>query len=151
MMENYKKKLKHQNVLLALFAALLIAVQVLAFAEIIRPIASDSHWVSYWNGMIAGMSAAFTVLSIIGIVMNLRALRSEKALKKQFAKENDERLIEVARRGQAGGVRIFLFAMLAAVIVSGYFNVTVSLTCLVCLFLLSVTIGICKLYWAKKM
>jgi hypothetical protein len=150
-MEKYKRSLKLQNGLYLFGAALLIAVQVLAFCQIIQPVAADSHWAARWNGFIAGASFSVMCIFMLGLFFNLRALLSETALKKLHAKAFDERSEQIALHAQACGARIFLIVMLPVLIVCGYFSVAVSVSCLCCVLLLSVIIAVAKLYWHHRL
>ena len=149
-MEKYREKLKNQNILYLIGIVVLIAVQTLAFAGVLRPATSNDHWAGAWNGFIAGAAFGIMALLVVGIVLNLRAMRSEAALKRLYAKENDERQAEISKRAKSSGLSISIFTMLLAVIVSGYFNVTVSLTCLACLFVLALAGALSKLYWNSR-
>lgn len=150
-MEKYKSKLKMQNIVFLFGVVLLIAVQVLAFCQVIQPVAADARWASGWNGFIAGLSMAMMVFLILGLVFNLRALRSEAALKKLYAREHDERTQQIVHRAQSMGVEIFLLGMLPVIVVCGYFSITIAVTCLACELALSVIIGLAKLYWHVKL
>lgn len=150
-MENYRKKLKVYNIIFAVSAIALITVQTLAFLRIIKPVEGDSHWHDYWNGMIAGMAFAFMGIMIFGIVKNLIAMKNPEKLKKQYIKEHDERTILVAKSGQAAGSSTFLLLLPVAIIISGYFNVTVCITCLAVTFGLAISMGLGKLYYSKKL
>ena len=146
-MEKYREKLKNQNILYLIGVVILIAVQTLAFAGVLRPATSNDHWAGAWNGFIAGAAFGIMALLVVGIVLNLRAMRSEAALKRLYAKENDERQAEICKRARSSGLSISIFTMLLAVIVSGYFNVTVSLTCFACLVVTVLAGDVSKLYW----
>lgn len=153
-MKEYRKKLIIETSVLGLISAVLIAVQVLAFARVIQPVAAPVgwiHWADYWNGMLAGMSMGLTGMFLFGIIVNIRALRDEKKLKKLYTKNNDERTIQVQIQGQAMGMRISLILGLAAIIVLGYFDIKLSLTVLICTFVQSVITALCKLYWHHAM
>lgn len=149
-MKAYRKHLILETVILAIVSIALIAVQVLAFTRVIVPPMGE-HWSEFWNGMIAGASFGLMALFIIGVVVNIRALLNEDRLKKLYAKENDERTIEIVRRAQSFGMRISVILMLAVGLVFGYFNISVSLTCLACAFLQSVITALAKLYWHKNL
>lgn len=150
-MEKYKSKLKMQNTVFISGILLLIAVQVLAFCQIIKPVAADERWASGWNGFIAGGSLSMMVMFIVGLVVNLRALRSETALKKLYAREHDERTQQIVRRSQSMGVEIYLMGMLPVIIVCGYFSITVALTCLACEVGLALIVIAAKLYWNHRL
>lgn len=153
-MKEYRKKLIIESCVLALISIVLTVVQILAFNRVIQPVAAPVewiHWTDYWNGMMAGMSMGLTGLFIVGIIVNIRALRDEKRLKKLYAKEHDERTIQIQMQGQAMGMRISLILMLGATIVLGYFDIKLSLAVLVCTFVQSVITALCKLYWHHAM
>lgn len=150
-MENYRKKLKMHNVIFGISAAALAAVQILAYMRIIKPIEGDSHWHDYWNGMITGMAFAIMGIMIFGFIKNLIALKNKEKLKKQYIKENDERIIKICKNGQAAGASVFLLCLPAVIIISGYFNITVCITCIAVTFGLSISMALGKLYYSKKL
>ena len=138
-MEHFRVKLKTDTLITAILALVLLTVGLLAIANEagyinwFTPITGDSHWHARWNGFITGASVGLCVFMIIGLVRNIRALRNESALKKLYVKLNDERTAEIIKSAQAAAYRTFLYVGLVAVIVAGYFSITVSLTILVCL------------------
>ena len=155
-MEQYKEKLKHETIVTAILALILLTVSTLAFAnefgqiKLFTPITGDSHWHARWNGFISGASIGLTVFMIVGIIRNLRALKNEKALKKLYVKVNDERTAEIVKSAQAAAYRTFLYVGLVAVIVAGYFSITVSLTILVCIWLSALLGAAYKYAYNKK-
>ena len=150
-MEKYKSKLRTQNVVFLFGIVLLIAVQVLAYCRVIQPVAAGERWADGWNGFIAGAALAAMVFLIIGLIFNLRALRSENALKKLHAKEHDERTHQIILRAQGAGVEIFLQGMIPVIIVCGYFSIPVALTCLACVAALALIVCGAKMYWFRKL
>lgn len=150
-MENYRKKLKAQNIIFSICALALATVLILGFSGIIKPIEGNEHWKDYWNGMISGMSLAFIAIMIIGIIKNVIALKNPKKIKKQYAKENDERNAQIAEKGKSSGASIFLMIMPVIIIISGYFNIIVCFTCLAVTFGLSISMILGKFYYSKKM
>lgn len=154
-METYREKLKIQNVTLAVACVILAAFCVLGFlgeAGIVNlaPSAGDSHWQSQWRGFISGASLGILALLLFGLIRNLLALRDENKLKKLYIKESDERQAQICTLAMSAAMRASLVLGLVAVIVAGYFSVTVSLTLLASLFAVSlVTIGF-KLYFMRK-
>lgn len=149
-MKAYKKRLTLETVLLLALSVLLIAVQVLAFRQVIRPL-SGEHWPDFWNGLIAGASFGLMALFLIGAVINLRALTSEERLKKLYTKENDERTAEIIRRAQSMGMRISVPLMLATGMVLGYFDMGMSIVCLACAVLQSIITVLAKVYWRRSL
>lgn len=150
-MNNYRNQVKKQTALLSVAVLALIAVQVLAFMGIIKPVAASEHSAGVWNGFIAGAAMGMTVFFIIGIIRSIAALRNEKSLKKLFNAENDERLNQICQKGQSVGSRFAVALLLIAGIISGYFNITVFATCIACVFIFSVSMALGKLYYSRKM
>ena len=150
-MENYREKLKIHNILYAIGALALLAIQVLAYSGLVSPVGADERWQGFYNGFIAGAAFGVMALFIVGLVMNLRALRNEKAMKKQYIKETDERSRQITAMGKSAGATIFLLLMVPAAIILGYFNVTVFITCIGCILALSLLMGGAKLYFSRKL
>ncbi|MDO5400068.1 MAG: hypothetical protein Q4F17_03685 [Eubacteriales bacterium] len=148
-MEKYREKLKRETGLLLIGALVLIAVQLYVVIQV-APAMEDSHWYSMWSGFIAGAAGGVTALFIAGIVINILALRSETRLKKLYAKANDERQAKIISSAQAAALQTILIVGIVAVIVAGYFNPTVSLTILACVFLSSLITAGFKIYYSRK-
>ena len=154
-MENYKEKLRI-NIIIYAIAAIILAVfsllGLLSEAGLISltPAAGDSHWHSMWRGFISGATCALLFFTIFGIVRCARALGSEKALKKLYVKQHDERDIKIWTSARAAAYQVFLILGIAAVVAAGYFDMVVSLTILGCIFFCSV-IGLAfKIYYNRK-
>lgn len=155
-MEQYKNNLKVQNVISGVIALAAAAVVALGFSGVVdshfilTPSYQNEHWAGFWNGLYSGMAFWICLLSIICIVRNCLALRSEKKLKKMYVKENDERTHAIWAK--SGGQSYWFVAggMMTAIVVSGYFNPVVCLTILGCLlYFCLVRLGL-KLYYSKK-
>ncbi len=155
-MENYREKIKIDNIVMAIAActlALFSALAALAEAELVPffvPVAGDSHWQSMWRGFISGASLSLLAFLIIGLVHNIMALKDEKKLKKLYIKNHDERAIQIWICARAAGMQTFLLLGLVAIIVSGYFSITVSVTILACVLCSSLISVLFKLYYSKK-
>ena len=151
-MKLYKEKLKLENKILAVIAAILLLFAVLSIAGLISlsPVAGDSHWQSRWRGFVCGASMGILGLILFGLVRNIRALKDEKKLKQLYIKEHDERTIQIWTAARAESTRVFLLAGLAACIIAGYFSITVSLTILVCILVHSLLGLGFKIYYSKK-
>ena len=155
-MENFKEKLKIQNLIIAI-AGFVLAVFCLLFAAgeagilpFPVPTAGGSHWQSMWRGFVSGASFAILAFLIFGLVRNIRALHNEKHLKKLYIKEHDERSIQVWTSARAAAFQAFLLLGLVAIVVAGYFSVTVSITILCCVWFASIIGLLFKLYYNKK-
>ncbi len=150
-MEKYRKSLRIQNLLILASILCLVVMQILACSGVFSPAVTDVHWRDMYAGFIAGAAFAMTILFVIGLVKNLRALRSEATLKKLYAKENDERWAQVCSRAQSGAYRLCTMILLVAIIVTGYFSIPVSLTCLTIVLAQSIIGALFKLYWHRKL
>ena len=110
----------------------------------------DSHWQSRWRGFITGASMGILVYMLIGLVRSLLALKDEKKLKKLYVEGNDERQVKIWTSARAAAMQLTTALGLVAVIVAGYFSITVSVTILACLWVLVLTGVIFKIYYSKK-
>ncbi|MCI6957380.1 MAG: hypothetical protein SPI15_04880 [Candidatus Faecousia sp.] len=155
-MENFKEKLKIQNLVSAIAGFFLVVFCLLSAAgeagilPFLTPAAGDSHWQSMWRGFVSGASFAILAFLVFGLVRNIRALRSEQYLKKLYVKEHDERSIQVWTSARAAAFQAFLLLGLVAIVAAGYFSVTVSLTILGCLWFASIIALLFKVYYSKK-
>ena len=156
-MENFREKIKIQNLTIGICAFALTVFSFLAAAgeagliPFFAPVGGDSHWQSIWRGFCCG--AAFGVLAVLVffLVRNILALQDEKKLKKLYVKENDERQIQIWTSARAGAFQASILLGLVAVIVAGYFSMTVSLTILAYLWV-NCLIGIgFKVYYSIKL
>ena len=155
-MDNFKEKLRIQNLIIAV-GSFVLAVFCLLFVAgeagilpVLTPAAGDSHWQSMWRGFVSGASFAILAFLIFGLVRNIRALRNEKFLKTLYIKENDERSIQVWNSARAAAFQAFLLLGLVAIVAAGYFSVTVSLTILGCVWFASIIGLLFKVYYSKK-
>lgn len=154
-MEEYREKLKVQNIIIAIGCVVLALVSVLAVINElgvihIMPATGDSHFASMWNGFVCGASAGLLGAMIFGLVRNIRAMNSEKELKKRYVKDHDERQIQIWTAARAASMQAFLILGLVAGIVAGYFNMTVSITIIACITI-NAFLGLgFKLYYSTK-
>ena len=156
-MEQYKEKLRITNVflmigctVLAVFAVFAISSE-LGWFQILKPITGDSHWHSHWNGFVTGASCGVLGLLLYSLIRNRQALKDEKKLKKLYVKEHDERTIQILTLARNTAMQILLLGGLVAVVIAGYFSITVSLTILGCIFAASVTSLLLVGYYSKKL
>ena len=154
-MEKYRKTLKKQNIVMAICILILLTVTVLGFvAEAglveLTPQAGDSHWQSKWRGFMSGAAMGVLGLMLFGLIRNLNAMKDEKKLRKLYNQMHDERTIQLFYNARSAAMTVFLIVGLMAVIVTGYFNITVSVTILACVLFCSVISMGFKLYYDKK-
>lgn len=154
-METYREKLKVQNVILAIGCVVLAVFCVLGFlgeAGIVNltPSVADSRWQSSWRGFISGASIGIFALLLFGLIRNLCAMKDEKKLKKLYIREGDERQKQIYTNALCAAMRASLVLGLVAVVVAGYFSMTVSVTLLAAVFVAALLAAAFKLYFRKK-
>lgn len=149
-MKEYKEKLRMNLYINIAAVVVLLAVQILGFARVIRPVAADSHWADMWNGFITGAAFGIMAVFVIGIIMAVRALRDEKQLKKLYIKENDEREKQIVIAARSAGSQLFMVTGIVAGIIAGYYSVTASIAIIACVFCHSLMCMGFKIYYAKK-
>ena len=154
-METYREKLKVQNVIYCVGCIVLAAFCVLSFlgeAGIVNfaPSAENSHWQSAWRGLLSGASISILAALLFGLIQNLRALKDEKKLKKMYIQEGDERQKQIYTNALCAAMRASLVLGLVAVVVAGYFSMTVSVTLLAAVFVNALLAVAFKLYFRKK-
>ena len=154
-MEQYKEKLKTDNIILSICIVILAAFSLLGFAAeaewfSLTPTAGDSHWQSMWRGFMSGAALGLLGLMLFGLISNLLAMKDEKKLRKLYIKTNDERQTQLFQNARSTAMSIFLIFGLIAVIVTGYFSVTVSMTLLICVLFRSSLCLWLKIYYSKK-
>ena len=154
-METYREKLKAQNVIIFVCMTILMAFSALNIAAEcgivpFGPSVGDSHWQARWRGFCTGASFGILALLIYGLIANLRALKNDRQLKKLFIKEHDERTQKICTAARSSGAQVFLIFGLIAIIIAGYFSVTVSITIMACVLCLSLICVFLKLYYGRK-
>lgn len=156
-MEQYREKLKLQNsfcgigcVVLVVFAFLAIGSE-LGWFHILIPAASDDHWRSTWYGYITGTSIGVFGVLLTCLIRNCRAIRDEKILKKLYVEAHDERKIQIQTLARNTAMQILLCFGLVATVIAGYFDVKVSITIFVCIWISSSVNLILISYYDKKL
>ena len=155
-MENFKEKLKIQNTTYGICSTILGLFSVcsaLGEADLIpfpSPVNADGHWQSMWRGFVCGASFPMLAFFLFGLARNIRALKDEKKLKKLYISETDERTIQIWTYARAAALQSILILGLVAIIISGYYSMTVSITILLFVLTSSVIVLLFKIYYNKK-
>ena len=154
-MENYREKLKKQNILLSVCIAILAVFSVLGFAAeagliALTPTAGDSHWQSRWRGFITGASVGVATYMGISLVKTLRAMKDEKKLRALYVKDHDERTQAIYTSARAAAMQLSTGLGLVAAMIAGYFSIPVSLSILGCTCFLAFSGVAFKFYYSKK-
>ena len=156
-MEQYREKLKINNVflcigctVLAVFALLAVGSE-LGWFRILPPATHDSHWKSTWYGYVFGSSIGIFSAMLGFLIRNSRAMKNDRKLKELYIKEHDERNFRIQTLAGNTAMKCLLWVGLVATIIAGYFSITVSTTILVCIFVCSAVNLILVAYYNKKM
>ena len=156
-MEQYKEKLKIQNLIMGICCLALAVFAVLAVGSeqgwfsILHPATGDSHWKSTWYGYIFGATIGVFAVMLACIIRNCRAMKDEKRLKKLYVQAHDERTIQIQTLARNTAMQILLCVGLVATVITGYFSVTVSITIFVCIWISSSVNLVLIGYYNKKL
>ena len=154
-MEQFKEKLRIQNIILSLLTLL-----DLAFLSGIGPELPEKSGSLRLPKQAASRTSgpvSFTVLSLASCRLwsyswppIWLAMKDQTKLKKLFIEETDERSQQIIVYSRSASTQTFLFAGLAAAIIAGFFSMSVSLTIVVCVAANGlITVGF-KMYYSKK-
>lgn len=140
-MEAYRKKLKREVIINGIFVVFALVLIVLSWLRYGR-IDTGQHAQSFFQGFQAGLFACWAVIMIYGIIVSIRALRSEERLRMLYIKEHDERTREIVMRAQSKAYKICLMVLMAAAIISGFYSNTVFFTLILVVAFIAVCGGI---------
>ena len=156
-MEAYKEKLKLQYwifgiacLTLAVFAVLALGSE-LGWFSVLVPAIHDEHWRSTWYGYIFGSAIGVFAVMLAGLIRNILALQDQQKLKKLYVKAHDERTIRIQTLARNAAMQILLCMGLVATIIAGYFNILVSITIFVCIWVSSSVSLLLMCYYGKKL
>ena len=142
-MEQYKEKLKnaqriYTGALLFLSAVYIIILFSKCGVVSIASTAIDEHWQNLWNGFISGAAGGISGILLLCIFRIRKALKDEKALKKLYIQEKDERNQKIWTSARATAMQIFLVGGLVAAIAAGFYF-CISIYCCISNFIFSVS------------
>ena len=155
-MENFREKLKIENLTIALSCFILAAFSILSvMAEVgilpfLKPVAGDSHWQSQWRGFVCGASFGILALMLFGLIRNILALKDDKKLKKLYIKEHAERTIQIWTAARARAMQTFMILGLVSGLIAGYFSMVVGITIIAMTTLQAFTGLFFALYYSYK-
>lgn len=145
-MEKFKEKIRNRNKK-ATLAVSMISIVYIYLSGTTNTLVAMNDFISGYN---LGVFIALQISFIYFITKNNQALKNEKQLKTLYIKENDERTKLIQYKSSMLGISIFIFALLLATTISGFYNSIVFYTLLgVCSVILSILMFV-KLYLIKK-
>ena len=149
-MELYRKTVQKR---MAVLSAMVLAVglpMVFDAFQLITPVGGNAAWGDFWHGMLLGMGIAAEILGIFIMVRYMELLKDGAKLKAAYVRENDERGTFIASHVGRNAYWFDMPALILGIIIGGYFNQTVSLTCLAILACLLLTRIALYAYYHKK-
>lgn len=145
-MEKFRLEIKNRSKKITLAASLIFLIYVYLSRKIGVPDAINDLAAGYNLGLLI----ALQVGAIYFITKYNKALKNKAQLKKLYIEKHDERKELIQYKSSALGISIFIFILLLATIISGFYNLVVFYTLLgVCLMIL-ITLVFVKLYFLKK-
>lgn len=105
----------------------------------------------FLSGLFTGLGSVMIVASIITIVKISRLFKDERKLHQQRLKEGDERIHTIARQAGFVAGTVVILAEYLALLVSGFFNLTVFWTLWAAVIFHSGLIAVLTKYYKKKM
>ena len=146
-MEKFRLEIKNRSKKITLAASLIFLIYVYLSRKIGVPDAINDLAAGYNLGLLI----ALQVGAIYFITKYNKALKNKAQLKKLYIEKHDERKELIQYKSSALGISIFIFILLLATIISGFYNLVVFYTLLgVCLMILAILV-LTKLYFLKKL
>ena len=144
-MDRYKKKVQNRVIwLMVLFISLVGSYFILLFNQ-----EKLSQLSSNIMGFHAGVLSSIGFLLMLKVFKYLKAIKSEKELKKLYIKENDERTMMIMQKTGAIGINICITGLGSAAIIAGFFNEIVFFTLLGTTLFTALVKGLFKAYYHK--
>lgn len=146
-MNKFRTKIRNRIIFLIITFIILISIYLILFLNQDKLPKYSNDIISFHGGALSG----FSILVILNILGNLRAMRNEKELKKLYIKENDERSIMIMQKTGAVGINICIIGLACAAIIVGYFNKVVFFTLLGATLFVAVIKGLFKIYYRNNL
>ena len=143
-MEEFKKKLKTQQLL-----STMVLTSSLAVYFLLRFLTKDVS--DFAQGLTTGFWIAIEVLALVNTVRLLVTLRNEEEIKKLYIQEKDERNIAIQKETSQKSSVINVIVLGLAVLVAGFFDIKVSVTLFAVLSVSALITIAVNLYYRKKM
>ena len=130
-MEKFRLEIKNRSKKITLAASLIFLIYVYLSRKIGVPDAINDLAAGYNLGLLI----ALQVGAIYFITKYNKALKNKAQLKKLYIEKHDERKELIQYKSSALGISIFIFILLLATIISGFYNLVVFYTLLPELFI----------------
>ncbi|MDL2323534.1 hypothetical protein LJC61_00085 [Ruminococcaceae bacterium OttesenSCG-928-A16] len=148
-MENFKIVLKKRIGWLAALLLLNIVLLVLAISGVLTGLGTV-HASDFIEGFQLGALTALAFILVALMIRYTTALKNPTKLKKLYIHETDERTLFIQQKVGGLAFTFFSVVLLFAIIVAGYFNLTVAFTLLAVCVCFSLYRIVLKLYYFRK-
>ena len=154
-MEQFKEKLRIQNLIFSLLSFLMLAFFIWYQAGKAEWVwfptpAGPDRFQDFWAGFTHGALIGLCLFLVFLMTRNLAAMKDEDKLRKLFIRENDERFQQIMLCARSASTQTFLFAGLAAAIIAGFFSMAVSLTISACVLANGLIALGFEMYYSRK-
>jgi hypothetical protein len=149
-MELYKKTVQKRMAVLSVMVLAVGLPMVFDAFHVIAPIGGSAAFREFWHGMLLGMGIAAEILGIFFMARYMELLKDSAKLKAAYVRENDERSTVIASHVWRNAYWFDMPVLIIGIVIGGYFNQTVSLTCLAVLACLLLTRTALYAYYQKK-
>lgn len=145
-MDKFKAEIQSRNKKVMLAASIIFFIYIFLSRKTGVPTASND----FATGYHLGLFIALQVGAIYFIATHNKALKSNVQLKELYIKEKDERKKLIRHKSSLIGMSLFVFILLVATIIAGFYNLIVFYTLVgVCLVVFVILIST-KLYFLKR-
>lgn len=143
-MEEFRKKLKTRLNLCISYCCMALFLNFLLNRL-------TAHTSDFSRGMTMGILISTELSSVFLIFYYSTVLKNEEKLKQMYIKSKDERNLAIARETTRTGALISVYALAIAIIISGFYSMTISITLFFVLMASTLINVAVKLYYSKKM
>lgn len=103
------------------------------------------------KGMLTGLLVGGDLLALVYMIRCFILLRDEKKLKEEYIKSTDERNNEISKETMRTASVITLMCTSLAIIITGFFSITVSMTLFADLTVSTLIVLLVNAFYKKKM
>lgn len=149
-LERYRQKIRRRVIaLVVLFSTFTcLAVMLQAYFKVFAPNGTPEQ--DFLSGFRLGVFFALDAELVFIVILNLITLRSEKRLKKEWIRENDERTKAISGKSSQTTCIAMLILLGVGSVVAGFFNTIVFTTLLIVLLCLITWMVGTTLYYNRK-
>ena len=146
-LEKYRKELVGRIALLVILMCLALIFVTVGNFYLKDKLSLEQGYVDAVSGFLVGFE--LTCLAMLSYIAT--TLRNEKALKKMYTREHDERIAAILAKSGCPLIGILSMILLVIAILAGYFNVTVALTLVAVALLQDLVMFGLLFYWKHKL